>query len=212
MNKEIIQFLKELGQHNNREWFQANKDRYDVLRQGFIDEVQQLINRVALFDPEIAGVDAKDCLFRIYRDIRFSPNKIPYKTHFAAYIASCGGRGSERGGYYIHLEPGGCLLSGGVWCPPPALLKKLRRYDHRYPDEVSSTMEGEVLKRMPAGYPADFKYGEILRHKDFSVASYKPDEFFFAPDWLDQAVACFEKLLPFNRFLNYTVDEYAGRI
>lgn len=224
MNAEILQFLKELGQNNNREWFQANKDRYDVLRKNFIDEVQQLINRLALIDPEVAGVEAKDCLFRIYRDIRFSPNKTPYKNHFAAYIASCGGRSSERGGYYIHLEPGSCMLSGGVWCPPPALLKKLRQdiYDHidefvailEEPSfkKLYPVMEGETLKRMPAGYPADFKYGEILRHKDFCVSSYKPDEFFAASDWLEQSVACFEKLIPFNRFLNYTVDEYLGRI
>lgn len=223
MNAEIIQFLKELRQNNNREWFQDNKDRYDVLRKGFIDEVQQLISRVALFDPEVVGLEAKDCLFRIYRDIRFSPDKTPYKIHFAAYLAQ-GGRGSERGGYYIHLEPGNCLLSGGVWCPPPALLKKLRQdiYDHidefvgmleepafkaTYPK-----MEGEVLKRMPTGYPSDFKYGEILRHKDFSVASYKPDEFFLEDNWMEQAVNCFKQLVPFNRFLNYTVDEYLGRV
>ena len=73
-------------------------------------------------------------------------------------------------------------------------------------------MEGEVLKRMPAGYPSDFKYDEILRHKDFSVVSYKPDEFFFASDWMDKAVADFKLLHPFNQFLNYTVDEYAGRV
>lgn len=223
MNAQIIEFLKELRQNNNREWFQANKDRYDVLRNAFIDEVQQLIKQVSLFDPEVAGLEAKDCLFRIYRDIRFSPDKTPYKIHFAAYIAQ-GGRASERGGYYIHLEPGNCLLSGGVWCPPPPLLKKLRQdiYDHidefvgileepafkaTYP-----VMEGEVLKRMPAGYPSDFKYGEILRHKDFSVASYKPDEFFMQKDWMEQSVVCFRQLLPFNRFLNYTVDEYLGRI
>lgn len=83
MNAEIIQFLTELRQNNNREWFQANKSRYDSLRKGFIDEVQQLIDRIALFDPEIAGLEAKDCLFRIYRDIRFSPDKTPYKIHFA---------------------------------------------------------------------------------------------------------------------------------
>lgn len=81
MNAEIIQFLTELRQNNNREWFQANKSRYDSLRKGFIDEVQQLIDRIALFDPEIAGLEAKDCLFRIYRDIRFSPDKTPYKIH-----------------------------------------------------------------------------------------------------------------------------------
>lgn len=224
MNGEILQFLRELEQNNNREWFQAHKDRYDVLRKGFSDEVQQLINRLSVIDPEVAGLEAKDCLFRIYRDIRFSPDKTPYKNHFAAYIASCGGRSSERGGYYIHLEPGNCVLAGGVWCPSPALLKKLRQdiYDHI--DEFAAileepsfkklypVLEGETLKRMPVGYPADFKYGEILRHKDFSVISKKSDDFFTAPDWLEQSVACFGKLIPFNRFLNYTVDEYLGRI
>lgn len=75
MNAEIIQFLKELQVNNNREWFQANKSRYDVLRKNFIENVQLLIDRIGLFDPEVAGLDAKDCLFRIYRDIRFSPDK-----------------------------------------------------------------------------------------------------------------------------------------
>lgn len=76
MNAEIIQFLTELRQNNNREWFQANKSRYDSLRKGFIDEVQQLIDRIALFDPEIAGLEAKDCLFRIYRDILFHRTRL----------------------------------------------------------------------------------------------------------------------------------------
>ena len=75
MNEQIIEFLTELRSHNNREWFQDNKNRYDALRKGFIDEVQDLIGRISLFDPEVAGLEAKDCLFRIYRDIRFSPDK-----------------------------------------------------------------------------------------------------------------------------------------
>lgn len=223
MNEQIIEFLTELRSHNNREWFQDNKNHYDALRKGFIDEVQDLIGRISLFDPEVAGLEAKDCLFRIYRDIRFSPDKTPYKCHFAAYISQ-GGRASERGGYYIHLEPGGCLLSGGVWCPPPALLKKLRQdiYDHI--EEFTAiieeptfkktfpVLEGEMLKRMPAGYPMDSPYGYIMKHKDFSVVSYKPDNFFYATDWMDKAVDDFKLLLPFNRFLNYTVDEYLGRV
>ena len=200
MNEQIIEFLTELRSHNNREWFQDNKNRYDALRKVFIDEVQDLIGRISLFDPEVAGLEAKDCLFRIYRDIRFSPDKTPYKCHFAAYISQ-GGRASERGGYYIHLEPGGCLLSGGVWCPPPALLKK-----------TFPVLEGEMLKRMPAGYPMDSPYGYIMKHKDFSVVSYKPDNFFYAKNWMDKAVDDFKLLLPFNRFLNYTVDEYLGRV
>lgn len=223
MNAEIIQFLKELSANNNREWFQANKDRFDVLHKAFLEEVQLLINRIALFDPQVAGLEAKDCQFRIYRDLRFSPDKTPYKIHFAAYMAQ-GGRSSERAGYYIHLEPGACMLSGGVWCPPPKLLKMLRQdiYDHidefvgiiEKPSfkKTYPVMEGEVLKRMPAGYPADFKYDEIMKHKDFCFSSMKPDEFFMQPDWVDQAVKCFEELLPLNNFLNYTVDEYLGRV
>ena len=73
-------------------------------------------------------------------------------------------------------------------------------------------MEGEVLKRMPAGYPTDFKYSEIMRHKDYCFATVKPDEFFMTDDWMDQAIKHFEQLLPFNNFLNYTVDEFLGRV
>ncbi|MDR1557260.1 MAG: DUF2461 domain-containing protein [Tannerellaceae bacterium] len=223
MVNQILVFLKELEQNNNRVWFQDNKARYEVLRKAHTEIVQQLINRISLFDAEIAGLEAKDCLFRIYRDIRFSPNKLPYKTHFGAYIAAQGGRNSERSGYYLHIEPGNCLLSGGLWMPQPKLLKRVRQdiYDHI--DEfvsileapsfkaVFSELDGETLKRVPAGFPPDFEYGEILRHKDFCVSHIKPDSFFSEKNWMDRAVACFEKLLPFNRFLNYTVDEYTGK-
>ena len=80
MNEQIIEFLTELRSHNNGEWFQDNKNRYYALRKVFIDEVQDLIGRISLFDPEVAGLEAKDCLFRIYRDIRFSPDKTPYNV------------------------------------------------------------------------------------------------------------------------------------
>jgi len=221
MIPQILKFLKELERNNNRPWFQKNKERYDVLRKAYIDIVQELINRIALFDPEIAGLEPKDCLFRIYRDIRFSPNKLPYKNHFGAYMAAQGGRNSERSGYYFHLEPGNCLFSGGLWRPQPALLKKVRQdiYDHI--DEFAAIIEkpsfkalyptldcDDMLKRLPAGFPADFEYEALLRHKDFCIAKTVPDSFFSAKDWLAKAVACFEQQLPFHRFLNYTVDEY----
>lgn len=217
MNDQIFQFLRELRQNNNRNWFQANKARFDILRQAFTNEVQQLIDRIALFDPEIAGTEARNCLFRIYRDIRFSPNKLPYKQHFAAYIAR-GGKNSERGGYYLHLEPDNSLLSGGIWCPSPGLLKCLRKdiYDNMAEfigilenpafKAVYPSLDGEMLKRMPAGFPADAEHGDILRHKDFCVYTPKPDSFFLQEDWIDKAVADFQLLRPFNRFLNYTVD------
>lgn len=222
MNKEIFQFLRELSANNNREWFHAHKDRFDVLRKSFIGEIQELINKIALFDPEVAGLDAKDCNYRIYRDIRFSPNKLPYKNHFAAYIAK-GGRKSEYGGYYVHLQPDGSLLSGGIWMPPSPLLKMLRQDIYDQIEEfieiiedptftsVYTVMDGESLSRMPVGFPADSPYGYILKHKDFTVASYKPDSFFENKNWVEKAAEDFEKLMPFNRFLNYTVDNYLGK-
>ena len=222
MNAEILDFLTELKENNYREWFHENKKRYDVLRAGFTEEVQQLINRIALFDPDIAGLEAKNCLYRIYRDIRFSPDKTPYKTYFSAYIAR-GGRGSDRGGYYLHLEPGGCLLSGGVWMPPPPLLKKLRQEIFSQIDEfveiieepafknVFPALEGESLKRNPVGFP-DSPYNNIIRLKDFSVISYKPNAFFTQKNWIEESVSDYQKLYPFNKFLNYIVDDFKGEV
>ena len=222
-NEQILRFLRALSANNHREWFQAHKAEYDALRLAFIDEMQQLIHRIALFDPEVVGLEAKNCLYRIYRDIRFSPDKTPYKNHFAAYIA-LGGRSSLRGGYYFHLEPERCLLSGGVWCPAPALLKQLRRdiYDHmeEFVDILEQPafkryfpgLDGESLKRMPVGYPADCPHGDLLRHKDFCVVTQLDEAFFSRPDWLEQTAAIFALLAPFNRFLNYTVDEYLGSV
>ena len=222
-NEQILRFLRALSANNHREWFQAHKAEYDALRLAFIDEVQQLIHRIALFDPEVVGLEAKNCLYRIYRDIRFSPDKTPYKNHFAAYIA-LGGRSSLRGRYYFHLEPERCLLSGGVWCPAPALLKQLRRdiYDHmeEFVDILEQPafkryfpgLDGESLKRMPVGYPADCPHGDLLRHKDFCVVTQLDEAFFSRPDWLEQTAAIFALLAPFNRFLNYTVDEYLGSV
>ncbi|MDR1343861.1 MAG: DUF2461 domain-containing protein [Tannerellaceae bacterium] len=222
MVSQILKFLKELERNNNREWFQANKERYDFLHKGYVDIVQQMINNIALFDPEIAGVGVKECLFRIYRDIRFSPNKLPYKTHFGAYIAAHGGRNSERSGYYLHLEPDNCFLSGGIWMPQPKLLKKLRKDIYDQIDEfvdilenpafkaIYPSLEGEMLKRMPAGFPSDFEHEDIIRHKDFCVVANMPERFFLTADWIERAADCYKILLPFTRFLNYSVDEYAG--
>lgn len=224
MNAEIVQFLRELRVNNNREWFQANKPRYEALRNYFIDAVQEVINKLALYDNYLVGLEAKSCLFRIYRDVRFSPNKLPYKTHFSAYMAKGGGRHSEYGGYYLHLEPENCVVSGGIWMPQSKLLKMLRQDIYDQADEfvqiidnpsfkaVYPKLEGEMLTRMPVGFPADSPYGDILRHKDFTVMGCKSDDFFTQKDWIEKVVNDFRLLIPFNQFLNYTVDEYLGRV
>jgi uncharacterized protein (TIGR02453 family) len=222
--KEYFEFLKELRENNNREWFKKNKVRYEVLHKEYINVVQQLIGKIAAFDAEIAGLDAKSCIYRIYRDIRFSQDKTPYKTHFGAYMTGFGGRTSPYGGYYLHIEPDNSFVSGGVWCPSPAMLKKLRHdiYDNMEEfvailenkkfKKVYGELEGEVLKRMPDGFPKDSPYENILRHKYFVVSSAKSDEFFYSEDWLGKVTEDFEALHPFNRFLNYTIGEFFGKI
>ena len=223
MNVELFEFLKELKANNEREWFKKHKKRYDALHARHIKEVQELIERIATFDPEIAGLDAKNCIYRIYRDIRFSHDKTPYKTHFGAYMTGHGGRIGCYAGYYIHLEPGNSFLSGGSWQPPPALLKKLRQDIYNNMDEfleiienkdfkhTYSELEGEQLKRMPEGFPAGSPYATILKHKDFVVSAMKPDAFFYTDNWKDLVIEDFKKLQPFNRFLNYSIREFLGK-
>ncbi|MDR3250891.1 MAG: DUF2461 domain-containing protein [Tannerella sp.] len=221
--KEIFKFLKELRENNDREWFKANKSRYDELHGKHVAIVQKIIDGIATFDGEIAGLDAKNCIYRIYRDIRFSYDKTPYKTHFGAYMTGFGGRTSPYGGYYLHLEPDNSLVSGGVWCPSPEMLKRLRRdiYDsitefveileEKKFKEVYGGLEGEMLKRLPEGFPKDFKYEDILRHKYFVVSAGKPEKFFCSDDWIERAVEDFRILCPFNKFLNYTIGEFLGK-
>jgi uncharacterized protein (TIGR02453 family) len=222
--KELFKFLRELRENNNREWFNANKERYNALHEEHIGIVEKLIGGIATFDPEIAGLDAKSCIFRLYRDIRFSNDKTPYKNHFGAYMAGYGGRTSPYGGYYLHIEPDNSLVSGGVWCPEPAMLKKLRHdiYDNmeEFIDilgnkkfkEVYGELEGETLKRMPDGFPKDYEYDYIIKRKSFVVSSDKPETFFNSGGWIDEVVENFRLLYPFNKFLNYTVGDFLRKI
>ena len=221
--RELFDFLKELRKNNDREWFKANKHRYDALHKAHVGIVQQLIDRIVLFDPEIAGLDAKSCIYRIYRDIRFTNDKTPYKTHFGAYITGFGGRTSSYGGYYLHIEPENSFVSGGVWQPEPKILKQLRRDIYHNIEEFTGILEnekfkqtfgeleGDTLQRMPDGFPKDCPYESILKHKSFIVSGEKSEEFFYSEYWMDEVIEDFKILYPFNRFLNYTMNEFFGK-
>lgn len=217
--KEIFDFLRDLRDNNNREWFNANKERYNVCHKRIEDFTGNLIDKLALFDKDIKGVEPKDCMFRIYRDVRFSPDKSPYKTHFGTYIAAGGGRKSRKAGYYVHIQPDESFLSGGIYCPEPALLKRLRQDIYENTDEFVSIirdkefikdfpeMFGEKLKKVPAPFPADFPEAELLKYKHYSPEGRKPESFFTTGDVVAKTAKAFEKLYPLTRFLNYTVDE-----
>ncbi|HET7733030.1 MAG TPA: DUF2461 domain-containing protein, partial [Paludibacter sp.] len=160
---------------------------------------------------------------RIYRDTRFSHDKTPYKTHFGVFIASAGGRKSQRGGYYLHLDPNGCFVAAGVWCPQPDLLKALRQSVYDNIDEMNEIRqnpefsryfndfyEEDKLKTVPRGFPKDFPDVELLKLKHYMV-EYKFDNKMVESDNFVQQVAQIVKCAyPLNRFLNYTVDEVSA--
>ena len=218
--ENIIRFLSELNINNNREWFAENKARYDQVRIEFEKMSKDLIAAISTFDEDIKHVEAKDCVFRIYRDTRFSHDKTPYKTHFGVFIASAGGRKSQRGGYYLHLDPAGCFVAAGVWCPQPDLLKALRQSVYDNIDELNeirnsptfsqyftSFFEEDKLKTVPRGFPKDFPDAEMLKLKHYMV-EYKLDEKLInSPDFVQELTDIVKCAYPLNRFLNYTVDE-----
>ena len=218
--EDIINFLRELNENNNREWFAQNKSRYERVRSKFEEISRLLIAEISVFDNDIKNVDVKDCVFRIYRDIRFSTDKTPYKTHFGVYIASAGGRKSQRGGYYLHLDPAGCFIAVGVWCPPPNILKALRQSICDNIDELNEIrnevgfntyfktfFEEDKLKKVPAGFPRDFPDAELLKLKHYMVEYKLDDKLLNAPDFVSQLVQIARVGYPLNKFLNYTVDE-----
>ena len=117
--KEILDFLAQLACNNNREWFNEHKDTYLRCQKQFEEFTAQWLERLVDIDPELLGLQPKDCIWRIYRDVRFSHDKRPFKEWFGAFPAVKGGRKSDRGGYYIHLQPGQCMF-----CKIPIFFKR----------------------------------------------------------------------------------------
>ena len=216
----ILRFLSELKINNNREWFATNKAWYEQVRTDFEKMSKELITQISSFDEAIKHVEVKECIFRIYRDTRFSKDKTPYKTHFGIYIASAGGRKSQHAGYYLHLDPTGCFISTGVWCPDPSMLKALRQSVYDNIDELNEIrsnpefslyfnefFEEDKLKTVPRGFPKDFPEAELLKLKHYLVDYQLDETILHAPDFVIKVSNIAKCAYPFNRFLNYTVDE-----
>jgi uncharacterized protein (TIGR02453 family) len=216
----MLRFLSELKINNNREWFAENKGWYDQVRSEFEELSKNLILEISKFDEDIKHVEVKDCVFRIYRDTRFSHDKTPYKTHLGVYIATAGGRKSQRGGYYLHLDPAGCFVAVGVWCPQPNVLKALRqsvydnieelneiRHNPEFSQYFNSFFDEDKLKTVPRGFAKDFPEAELLKLKHYMV-EYKLDEnLLAATDFCSRVSGVLKCGYPLNQFLNYTVDE-----
>lgn len=217
--QHIYTFLRQIAEHNDRDWFHAHQEEYKAARASFEKYVQELILRIAAFDPGVAYQTPKTCIYRFARDTRFSADKSPYKRHFGAFICSHG-RKSYRGGYYLHLEPDHSLVAGGSWCPPAPLLKHIREAIvddiDRFRDIVEAeefrqlypVVGEEPVKTLPKGFPKDFEYPEYLRPRLYTVWSPIDDSLVSEPDGQDRLEQMFRTMAPFNKFLNEVFDDY----
>lgn len=211
--KKTLDFLTELEANNNREWFQNNKKTYDTLKDAMLKFLSGLIPEIARFDPEILAVAPGDCIFRIYRDVRFSHDKLPYKTHIGAFISKTGRKGNSPG-YYIHIEPGQSFLAGGFYMPPPELLKAVRDEIYfnagefkaiisqpEFIDHFGKLDDFDKLTRPPKGFAADWPDIDLLKYRSYVVTHKLTDERLLSAGFADHGIKVFKALFPLNNFL-----------
>ncbi len=218
--KDILQFLSELKKNNNRDWFQNNKERYNILKSEFEHFTDQLITRISSFDKSVQSRTAKDCVFRIYRDVRFSADKSPYKTHFGAFITPAAVRSDihSKAGYYIHIEPGASMIAGGAYMPQTSWLKAIRNEIDYNGDvlnqilnspEFSSTfnaLDDVRLTRPPKSFSPQHPSVELLKYKSFTVSLSVTNQTVLSPDFLDETAKICNLIFPLNQYLNRALE------
>lgn len=217
-----LAFLRALTRNNNREWFEANRERYErEVRRPLQLLVEEVDVRLATLAPEITG-DPRRSVFRIHRDVRFSKDKSPYKTNAAAWFRhrdaghSVGTRAVHGGaGFYFHIAPDECIVAGGIWMPPTEALKELREAiaeDHETLREIITQRGfrrafGELdpearLTRPPRGFAPDHEAADLLRYKSFTVSAPLTEAEVLSPKLPDLLAKRYAAMLPFVRWLN----------
>jgi len=210
---ETLTFLRDLTVNNNREWFNENKAVYTAAQENVIAFLEGLIKEMSGFDEELGKIDGKKSLFRIYRDTRFSKDKSPYKTNFGASLGM--GKGSQKGGYYLHMEPGKSFLAGGIYMPESSVLKEVRKEISLYGDDFLKIInqkdfkkhfpeldQDDKLKKVPQGFEKEDPMGEYLKLKNFIVIYYLKDEEILDKNAIKNMTKIFKLMKPFNDFLN----------
>lgn len=218
LQKSTLDFLKALKAHNQRAWFHAHRDRYTAARNDVIQLVDQLIGRIAVFDPPVVEMEPADALFRINRDTRFARNKAPYKTNFGAFLTDRGRR-VARAGYYLHIEPGECLLAGGLYMPPTPELKAVRRAIVADPRELrrilgrpafvrafGKELPGARLRTAPRDIPRNHPDIDLLRLQSFEVYQSFSDRDLLAANFPARAARVFAAMKDFVHWLNRALD------
>lgn len=227
MNKNFLTFLSQLSENNDRPWFKAHKAEYDEIRAQWMDEFSRMLILCGQWAPEYRWLDASQCVYRIYRDTRFSPDKTPYKTYFSGTVTK-GGRKSALAGYYVQAgvgKPGdwGSFngFYGGLWMPDAPTLRKMR---HAIVDNIEEFEEilnepslkalypgwsdlNRALKTAPKGWDKNHPQIEYLRLLDYGREHLVDNKFFLDPHWPEHASDIMRPLKPLIDFLNYTIEE-----
>lgn len=209
-----LQFLRELSANNDRDWFERNKTRYKAAHANFKAFGQAVFDQLGRHDA-LEGMK----VHRIYRDIRFSKDKTPYKENFGGAIMRA--TALRRGGYYMHIQPGGNFIGGGFWDPSSPDIKRIRReiaaddqplrqiINDPVFVETFGQLWGEQLKTAPQGYSTDHPAIDLLRYKQFLVSKSFTDEEVLAPGFADEVAEVFRRMLPFFNYMSevLTTDE-----
>jgi uncharacterized protein (TIGR02453 family) len=212
IERVALDFLRKLYKNNNREWFQANKKAFDAAQDNITAFAGYLIGEIGKFDEVVAGVDPRSCVFRIYRDVRFSKDKSPYKTNLGAYI-SPGGRKSMQPGYYFHLQPGHSFIAGGKHIPDGPELLKIRTAIAHDTDaflkiveskkfrDAFGEMRGDKLKSAPKGFDPGHKAVDYLKLKEFMAFTEIDDDALTSPGFPKSLVSTTKAMYPLVAFL-----------
>jgi uncharacterized protein (TIGR02453 family) len=219
LQSSTLKFLKDLSKNNNKPWFDAHRKQYEDAKTDFADFVQTVIDKHGKKDPGMAHLKAKDCTFRINRDVRFSKDKSPYKNNMGAYM-NPEGKKSILGGYYFHCQPGQSFVGGGLWMPMPAELSKVRQ-EIDYNLDAFKKITGAkkfkaiygdlsrdpeyVLTRVPKGYEADNPAASYLKMKSFVATTPLKDSELVSRELTKKVLDAFETLQPLLRFINESI-------
>ena len=219
-----LQFIDDLKNNNNKEWFHENKKRYDLFKKEYQTLIAALLQEMKPLDASLELLEVKHCTFRINRDIRFSKDKTPYKTHLSVWMSS-GTKGNNRSGYYIHIEKDKSFIAGGLYCPEAEDLKKIRKEIAFFYDDLEAILqeknfkkefkdfdrnETNVLKNPPRGYEKDHPAIDFLKLKSFESTQHFDFSEVLKKDFVQNMSQKLIALRPLNEFINraLTTDEF----
>jgi len=224
LSKDSLQFLEDLRANNNRDWFLDNKKRYEIFKKDYHQLVADFLDIMKPLDPTLELLEVKNCTFRINRDIRFSKDKSPYKSHIGVWLSS-GTKGQNRAGYYVHIEKGASFIAGGFYAPLADDLKKVRKEIAYFHDDLEEILnekefkkvfgdfdrnEKSTLKNPPRGYDKEHPAIELLKLKSFEASVPFDISEILQKDFVSKTSKKLKLLKPLNEFINRALatDEF----